>query len=66
MDILKKLKTITGNRTWKFTDGPDSGMGTDYWFADDADNEAYANNDQGYITISVNGQPIWNNEHEFV
>lgn len=66
MNILKLLRRITNNNTWSFTDGPDSGMGTDYWFADSADNEAYANNDQGYITISVNGVPIWDNADKFM
>lgn len=66
MNIQQKLIDLTGDRSWHFVSGPESGNGVDYWLANFDGDEAYANDDQGYITISVNGEPIWNNECEFI
>lgn len=38
---------------WKEMDGPDSGVGVDYWFVHKSGLEAYVNVDQGEVTISA-------------
>lgn len=58
MNLSIFLNTLTGSN-WHSIDGPDSGTGIDYWFADDAGKEAYVNIDQTALTISVNGEVIY-------
>lgn len=55
MDFIQILTSQTGT-VWSEIDGPDSGVGVDHYFADDKGNEAYANVDQGYYTLSVNDE----------
>ena len=59
MDILATLCDLTDDKTWYHVNGPDSGTGVDYWFENDAKSSAYANNDQGFIVISVDGENIF-------
>lgn len=66
MNIQDKLIELTGDKSWQHTDGPNSGTGVDYWLVNDKGDEAYANDDQGYVTISINGEPVWNNENECI
>ena len=62
MNILAKLYELTGDDTWKITNGPDSGCGIDYYFVSAYKNEAYVNNDQGFVTISVDGETLFDGE----
>lgn len=64
MNVRDKLVGLTGDTSWEYADGPESGCGIDYWFVNSKGHEAYANNDNDYITISINGSPKWNNEAE--
>lgn len=66
MNIQQKLAELAQDPSWRLIDGPSSGTGVDYWLVNDKGDEAYANDDQGYITISINGEPVWNNEHELI
>ena len=62
--ILQKLTDVTG---WQEAEGPESGVGVDYWFvADNAGTEiqAYLNLDQTSLTVTVNPvdgseEPSW-------
>ena len=54
--VLQKLAflTHTHEEDWEDLDGPDSGVGVDYWFRHRTTGaEAYANLDQDHLTISV-------------
>ena len=53
MNIQKKLEELTGQK-WQVANGPNSGSGVDFWFINQQGEEAWANYDQGYVTISVN------------
>ena len=61
MDIIRKLEKLTGIKGWSFTDGPDTGCGVEYYLVS-GKHEAYVNNDQGSITISVDGECIFSGE----
>ena len=57
------LATHTSADDWESLDGPDSGVGVDYWYRHrDTGKEAYLNLDQYHLTISVAGQPIYDAE----
>lgn len=44
--------TATGPDDWIAIDGPESGVGVDYWYRNKSTGaEAYVNDDQGHITI---------------
>lgn len=66
MDIQQKVIELTGDNSWKHTNGPDSGHGVDYWLENNSRSEAYANDDEGYVTIAIDGQPVWDNEYSFI
>lgn len=51
--------TETKARSWKEFDGPDSGCGMDYWYDHSGVGEAYINLDQGWLTISVNDEVVY-------
>ncbi len=56
--ILKELTDAAGGRAcdWEEIDGPDSGVGVDHWFRNNKTNEeAYVNDDQGFISVSTEG-----------
>ena len=60
--ILQILATLTDTKAddWEIIDGPDSGCGIDYWLRHEkSGREAYANLDQEYLTISVNGECVY-------
>ena len=59
--ILQKLAFLTHTLEgdWEDLDGPDSGVGVDYWFRHRTTGaEAYANLDQDHLTISVEGELV--------
>jgi len=58
MDYAKKLQQLTGIKNWVIIDGPDTQCGVDYYFKS-GKHEAYINNDQGSINISVDGEHIF-------
>ena len=58
----KAIAKLTGTRanSWENIDGPDTHCGVDYYFEHRSKKtEAYLNNDQGYITISVDGEQVF-------
>jgi len=61
--ILQKLAVLTHTHEgdWEDVNGPDSGVGVDYWFRHRTTGaEAYANLDQDHLTISVEGDRVFN------
>lgn len=59
MNYLKKIAEETGTKqsSWCLIDGPDSGVGIDYWVRNkDTGMEANINIDQGEVTISYSDQ----------
>ena len=59
VDILASV-TGTRARDWQSLDGPDSRVGVDYWYRNrKRGQEAYLNLDQDYLTISVNGERVY-------
>ena len=55
------LAELTGGRAadWMSIDGPDSGCGQDYWFANcRSKSEGYVNIDQDLATVSVDGETL--------
>lgn len=54
---LRKLAAAqsgTNTRDWFDTNGPDSGVGVDYWLRNDKDGlTAYVNLDQGEYSVSI-------------
>ncbi len=57
---------LTGSilEDWEGLDGPDSGVGVDYWFRQrETGAEAYANLDQDHLTISVGGEKVYDGPH---
>ena len=60
VDILASV-TGTRARDWQSLDGPDSRVGVDYWFRHrKTGQEAYVNLDQDHLTISVDGESVYN------
>jgi hypothetical protein len=52
--------THTSADDWKTLDGPDSGVGVDYWYRHrGTGEEAYLNLDQGHLTIFVAGVGVY-------
>lgn len=54
--ITKAVAEYTGTRArdWELIGGPDSRCGVDYWLRHKTTKqEAYANDDQGYISVSL-------------
>ena len=60
--VVEVLASITGSTLddWETLDGPDIGVGVDYWFRHrEGGAEAYANLDQDHLTISVGGEKVY-------
>ncbi len=55
MNYIQKLEEVTGIKGWISQDGPQSRCGLDFFFQQGKNNHAYINNDQGFVTILVNG-----------
>ncbi len=56
------LTAVTGTvpEDWEDLEGPESGVGVDYWYRNKHTGaEAYANLDQDYLTISVDDQRVY-------
>lgn len=56
MGIKKQVAAQTGTREkdWEFIDGPETGVGVEYWlYNEKEDLEAYVCDDQGVVSISV-------------
>jgi len=54
MKALDELcrRTGTSANDWEFMDGPDSGVGVDYWLRHKpTGKETYVNDDQGSVTV---------------
>lgn len=58
MNCLNILYVITGKNNWEESDGLQTGVGAEYWFKSGED-EAYICNDQGYVTITLNGETVF-------
>jgi|ERR1035441_3492310 hypothetical protein len=59
LEVLASV-TDTSADDWKLLDGPDSGVGVDYWYRHrDTGQEAYLNLDQDHLSISVAGQQVY-------
>ena len=58
MNIVKKLEELTGKKGWKIISGPETRCGVDYYFKRNSQT-AYVNEDQGFVTISVDGENIF-------
>lgn len=59
LTILADL-TNTDPENWEPSDGPDSGMGIDsYYVNPNTNREAWINEDQDYITITCNGETLY-------
>lgn len=56
-DYASALEEITGIAGWDYVDGPESGVGSEFWLAaEGADANgwtAYVCNDQGHVTVSA-------------
>lgn len=66
LSILGKLAAVTETLTgdWEDLDGPDSRVGVDYWYRNrKSGTEAYLNLDQDYLTISVDGERLYDGPH---
>ena len=64
--VVEVLASITGSTLddWEDLDGPDSGVGVDYWFRHrETGAEVYANLDQDHLTISVGGERVYDGPH---
>ena len=62
-NFIKLLNEHTTGSNWHEVQGPSSGCGLDYWYEGrDGDGniiEAYINVDQGYCTVSVDEETIF-------
>lgn len=56
------LESMTGDKSWVETKGLQSGSGSDYWFRNDDNQEANINIDQFYMTMSIDGETIYEGE----
>jgi hypothetical protein len=55
LEVLASV-THTSADDWESLDGPDSGVGVDYWYRHRGSGaEAYLSRDQDHLTISVDG-----------
>ena len=61
-DFIELLERITGEKGWKEVNGPDSRCGLDYWYKRGKGTEAYINIDQDAVTVSIDGDRIWEGE----
>jgi hypothetical protein len=59
MEVLASV-THTSADDWESLDGPDSGVGVDYWYRHrGTGKEAYLNLDQHHLTVSVGDQRVY-------
>lgn len=66
LTILEKLADVTGTlaKDWEDLDGPDSGVGVDYWYRHRTSGaEAYINLDQDHLMISVDDERVYDGLH---
>ncbi len=63
MCISDILEELVGGK-WEEVDGPDSGCGIDMWFQNENLDEIYVNDDQGFLTISMDGNTIWTGDRD--
>ena len=62
LEVLTSV-THTSADGWESLDGPDSGVGVDYWYRHrGTGKEAYLNLDQDHLTISVDGENLYDAE----
>jgi hypothetical protein len=62
LEVLASV-THTSADDWESLDGPDSGVGVDYWYRHRGSGaEAYLNRDQDHLTISVDGEKLYDAE----
>ena len=62
LEVLASV-THTSADDWESLDGPDSGVGVDYWYRRrGTGKEAYLNRDQDHLTISVDGEKLYDAE----
>ena len=62
LEVLASV-TQTSADDWESLDGPDSGVGVDYWYRHrGTGKEAYLNLDQDHLTISVGDQRVYDAE----
>ena len=62
---LQVLASVTNTSAdeWEDMAGPDSGVGVDYWYRHrQTGAEAYFNLDQDHLTISVDGEKLYDAE----
>ena len=62
-DFQAFLKALTGTSGWKEIQGPDSGVGLDYWYRA-GKHEANINLDQGHLTVSVDQDVVFEGNAE--
>jgi hypothetical protein len=59
LEVLASV-TRTSAGDWETLDGPDSGVGVDYWYRHrGTGQEAYLNLDQSHLTISVGDNQVY-------
>jgi len=62
LEVLASV-THTSADDWESLDGPDSGVGVDFWYRHrGTGKEAYLNLDQDYLTLSVDGAKLYDAE----
>lgn len=61
MSITEIVTELLGGK-WEEIDGPESGVGIDHWFQNEAGEEVYANDDQGFLTIEKDDETVWSGE----
>ena len=62
LEVLASV-TQTSPDDWESLDGPDSGLGVDYWYRlRGPGKEAYLNLDQYHLTMSFDGEQVYNAE----
>ena len=62
LEVLASV-THTSADDGESLDGPDSGVGIDYWYRHRGSGaEAYLNRDQDHLTISVDGEKLYDAE----
>ncbi len=63
LNLSKLLEENTIYKGWEEADGPETGVGIDYWFEctdeDGKIHSAYINVDQTDISVSVDGDVVW-------
>jgi hypothetical protein len=49
--------TSTSEKDWSSIDGPETGVGEDYWYTNaKTRQEVYINNDQGFVVVEMDGE----------